>query len=470
MKVVIVGSGISGLTAAFSILRADPTCQLTILEAEQRIGGTISTRVEDGCVIEEGPDSFLTAKPWALDLCKMLNLEDQILQTNDAYRRAFVALKDQLIPLPEGFMLLAPTKIYPFLDSKILSLKSKLTGALELFKPPAEGTADETLKDFAVRRFGLEMFERIIQPMVAGIYTGDPEKLSAPATIPQFVEMERTHGSVAKAFLTNTDAKTSDSGARYSAFITLKAGLKTLVDALVGAIGREKFELGCRVKDLSRSGRRWKVNTDGGTTLEADAVVLATSAKSLSFLLESTDAALSSDLARVEYSSCAILIMLFDASHIEHSLDGFGFVVPEVERKNIIACSFNSSKFAGRVPPNKVLLRVFLGGELHPEIFNLSDGELVKVALHDLKTYLKINHFPEKIWVKRWTKAMPQYTMGHLQLVQTIKKRFADHEGLVWTGSALSGVGIPDCVRSGFEAAVAVQQLHVKAEQEHAKV
>ncbi|RTL36252.1 MAG: protoporphyrinogen oxidase [Candidatus Melainabacteria bacterium] len=459
MKVVIVGSGISGLTTAFSLLRNNPDLDVKILEADNRIGGTISTRLESGCVIEEGPDSFLTTKPWALELCNLLNLQGQILQTNDANRRALIALNDELLPLPEGFMLLAPTKIYPFLDSKILSLNSKLNGAMEIFKAPAKDIGDETLKEFAVRRFGQEMFERIIQPMVAGIYTGDPDKLSAAATIPQFVEMEKNFGSVGKAFLNNAVSKSSDSGARYSAFITLKSGLQTLVEALTAAIGSERIELGCRVEKLTPADGKWKVNCSDGRHFDADAVVLAASARALSAIIRSTDDALAEALGRVEYSSCAVLNMLFDACHIGRALDGFGLVVPEIEKKKIIACSFASTKFAGRAPAGMALVRVFLGGELHPEIFALSDGDMIQAALHDLRTYLKISHFPRKIWIKRWTKAMPQYTVGHLALVERLKARFGQHQGLVWTGSALSGVGIPDCVRAGFDAAVSVQEL-----------
>lgn len=470
MRVVIIGSGISGLTAAFSLLRAEPELDVKILEAEQRIGGTISTRLENGCVIEEGPDSFLTTKPWALELCNLLNLQSQILQTNDANRRALIAINDELLPLPEGFMLLAPTKIYPFLDSKILSFKSKLQGALEIFKKPAQEVGDETLKEFAVRRFGQEMFERIIQPMVAGIYTGDPNRLSAAATIPQFVEMEKNFGSVGKAFLANAASKSSDSGARYSAFITLKSGLQTLVDALIAAIGAEKIELGYRVENLERAGEMWKVKSADGRVFDADAVVLATSARALSSIIKSTDQSLASHLGQVEYSSCAVLNMLFDSRHIGRALDGFGLVVPEIEKKNIIACSFASTKFSGRAPAGMSLVRVFLGGELHPEMFALSDGDMVQAALHDLRTYLKISQFPNKIWVKRWTKAMPQYTVGHLALVARLKAQFGQHKGLVWTGSALSGVGIPDCVRSGFDAAVSVQELTRKSHKSPALV
>ncbi|MBI2811091.1 MAG: protoporphyrinogen oxidase [Candidatus Melainabacteria bacterium] len=459
MKIVIVGSGISGLAAAFSILKSDSTADLSLLEADLRSGGIISTRLEGGCVIEEGPDSFLTTKPWALELCQMLNLENQILQTNEANRRALIAIDGQLQPLPEGFMLLAPTKIYPFLDSKILSAGGKLMGVLEVFRPSIQGDVDETLKSFAVRRFGQEMFDRIVQPMVGGIYTGDPEKLSAQATVPQFVEMEQKHGSVGKAILNNSLVKSSDSGARYSAFVTLKSGLQTLTNALVDSIGRDKIYLGCRVQALSQVGRSWRLHTNDGRDFDADIVVLATPARASSVILQTIDPQLSADLAAVEYGSSVVLNMLFDAGDIGHPMDGFGFVVPELERKSIIACSFSSTKFKGRAPQNKVLMRVFLGGVLHPDVFAFSDGELVQSALKDLRTYLKITSYPQEIWIKRWPNSMPQYNVGHLQSVKRMKEHFSKHDRLIWAGSALSGVGIPDCVRAGFEAAQRVHEF-----------
>lgn len=459
MKIVIVGGGISGLTAAFSILKSDARADVTVLESDQRVGGIISTRRESGCVIEEGPDSFLTTKPWALELCRSLNLEGQILQTNELNRRALIAINGQLQPLPEGFMLLAPTKIYPFLDSKILSASGKIMGILEVFKPSFSGNTDETLKDFAVRRFGQEMYDRIVQPMVGGIYTGDPEKLSALATVPQFVEMEREHGSIGRAFLSKSLIKTSDSGARYSAFVTLQSGLQTLTDALADAIGRDRIKLACRVQDIVQIGQRWKLKISDGTDFDSDIVVLATPARALSPILQSLDQDLSASLASVEHSSSAVLNILLNAEDIGHPMNGFGFVVPELERKSIIACSFSSTKFKGRAPQNKVLMRVFMGGMLHSDVYAFSDGDLLQSALKDLRCYLNITSYPQKIWIKRWHNAMPQYNVGHLELVKRIKDHFARHDRLVWSGSALTGVGIPDCVKAGFEAANRVQEL-----------
>jgi protoporphyrinogen/coproporphyrinogen III oxidase len=457
MKIVVVGTGITGLAAAYSILKDTPNVDLTMLESSGRIGGIISTKLEDGCVIEEGPDSFLTTKPWALDLCLELGLADQVMQTNDANRRAFIAAEGRLVPLPEGFFLIGPRKIWPFIDSPILSARGKIVGILELFRAPARNVINETIKDFVVRRFGDELFEKIAQPMVGGIYTGDPEKLSANATLPQFVEMERQYGSVIRGLLKNNEKTGNDSGARYSAFVTLKPGLQCMVDALADKIGRDRIILENGLRTLSRSGNTWKLKTSGGQLIEADIVVLACPARSISAAVSDLDAKLAFHLNEIAYSSSVIISLIFDSADISHPMDGFGFVVPERERRSIIACTFSSIKFKGRAPLDKVLMRVFLGGALHPEIFALSDSDLIKTALDDLKTYLGIARFPEKIWIRRWANSMPQYYVGHLELVRQIKDRFEIHPGLIWGGSALSGVGIPDCVRSGLAAAQSVR-------------
>lgn len=463
MKVVIVGSGISALATAFFLLKNNSNIEIQMLEATSRIGGVIGTTLEANCIIEEGPDSFLTTKPWAIDLCHELGLSDEIIGTNQTDRRAFVAYDGKLEPVPEGFVLLAPTKIWSLIDSPMLSIKGKIDAALEVFRPAYDSTEDETLKSFIVRRFGEEMFERIAQPMVGGIYTGDPAKLSASATLPQFVEMEHKYGSVTRGMLSNGHHNGKDSGARYSAFATLRTGMQTLVDKLVERIGASKIRLNASVRTISRVADRWKITTCSGDLIDADAIVLAAPAHKVSNIVSSFDSVLSSCLEKIEHASSAVINLLFDQEDLSHKLDGFGFVVPERERKSIIACSFSSNKFMGRAPRDKVLLRVFLGGTLHPEIYGLSDGDMIKVAVDDLRTYLSINRYPRKIWLRRWPMSMPQYNVGHLELVKDIKRKFAAHPGLIWAGSSLSGVGIPDCVRSGLEAAELIDVMSRQA-------
>ncbi|HEY9677445.1 MAG TPA: protoporphyrinogen oxidase [Drouetiella sp.] len=456
MDIVVIGAGISGLASAHSLLKRFPSANLQVLEASGHCGGIISTLYEDGCIVEEGPDSFLSTKPWAVQLCNDLNLGGQIIQTNESNRKALVASSGEILPLPEGFFLLAPTKIWPFIDSKVLSLSGKLSAACEIFREKNVRVREETIKQFVTRRFGQELFDRIAQPMVGGIYTGDPDKLSAQATLPQFVEMERKYGSVIKGLMRERGKLTADSGARYSAFVSLRNGMQELVDSLVRSIGSERIITNCPVSRLEKSGSTWSVQTAEGKTIRADSVVLAVPAPALAKLLSGIDDELSTELKTVEYSSCAVLNLLFDESDITKPINGFGFVVPEIERKSLLACSFSSNKFVGRVPAGKVLMRAFMGGALHPDVFELSDGDLVRQTLTDLNAYLGITTYPQRVWIKRWGKSMPQYHIGHVDLVERIKSRFANLDGLVWAGSALQGVGIPDCVRSGIEAAQAV--------------
>jgi oxygen-dependent protoporphyrinogen oxidase len=478
--VIVIGAGISGLVAAHSLLTrsdgqhggkadssqagaqaslpaAEGSRRLTILEGSDRIGGVIATSTESGYVVEHGPDSFLTTKPWAIDLCEKLGLSDQIIGTNSKNRRAFVAYNDRLEPLPAGFMLIAPSQLWSFLDSPVLSMDGKLRAVWEMFSGPDSGPTDESLKSFIVRRFGLELYERIAQPMVAGIYTGDPSQLSARATMPQFIELQRKYGSVIRGLMLNE--KRTEGGARYGAFATLRGGMADLTTRLTEKIGLERIRLKTRVRSLRRADGRWRLATDDGDEYSADAVIFAVPPHVVAQIVTGFDPALAQSLSRIESASSAIINLLFRKEQINHALDGFGFVVPEREQKSIIACSFSSVKFPGRAPKDKCLFRAFLGGALHPDIFALSDGDLLKVALRDLQTYLGLTAFPEEVWVKRWPGSMPQYKVGHLERVKEIKYAFAAHPGLIWSGNSLGGVGIPDCVKSGQDAATLVNHF-----------
>jgi len=462
VDVLVVGAGISGLVAAHTILcrsSANQLPRLTVLEASDRIGGVIATSTDSGYVVEHGPDSFLTTKPWALELCEKLDLGDQIIGTNSKHRRAFVAYNDALVPLPAGFMLMAPSQLWSFFDSPVLSIDAKLRVMWEMFSAAGAQAdpTDESLKSFIVRRFGLELYERIAQPMVAGIYTGDPSQLSARATMPQFVELQRKYGSVIRGLMLNE--KRQDGGARYGAFATLRGGMADLTKRLTERIGLDRIHLRTPVRSLRAADNRWCLTTAQGQEYRADAVIFAVPPKIVAQIVCGLDPALAASLSRIESASSATINLLFQRDQINHPLDGFGFVVPEREQKSIIACSFSSVKFPGRAPKDKCLFRAFLGGALHPDVFALSDGDLLKVALRDLQTYLGLTSFPEEVWVKRWPESMPQYKVGHLEAVKEIKYAFAQHPGLIWSGNSLGGVGIPDCVKSGQDAAALVNHF-----------
>ena len=478
MRAVIVGGGIAGLTAAYR-LRAEATrsgvpLDVVLVEASDRLGGVISTETFEGAVIENGPDSFITTKPAALLLCGELGLVRNLVETNNQFRRAFIAFRNKLHPLPEGFFMLAPSQMLPLLQSPLFSPLGKMRMMLDVVLPAKPDAGDESLASFVKRRLGKEVLDRVAQPMMAGIYTADPEKLSLRSTMPQFLQYEADYGSVIvglqeqrkkadrceSSFGTN-DMTARDSGARYSMFATLDSGMGLLVSALAERIGTDKIRLKSRVEGLRRDRDRWIVNLDEGETLEADVLILAVPAHKCANLLHGVDPQLSNSLAGIEYASSMVLNMVYKRSDIANALDGFGFVVPAVEHRNIIACSYSSIKFPHRAPEGMATLRVFLGGALRPEITTLSEPEVVSLAQRDLRHYLGIKAQP--IWYKlaRWAESMPQYEVGHAARVDQIMHAVHNLPGLYLAGNAYSGVGIPDCIKGGENVArAALERLH----------
>jgi protoporphyrinogen/coproporphyrinogen III oxidase len=468
--IVIVGGGISGLAAAhrLSELAPDNSIQVTVLEASSRLGGTLRTDEREGFLLERGPDSFISEKPQALELAKRIGLTSQLIETNPHYRRSFLLRSGRLRPVPEGFQLLAPTRLWPFVTTDIFSLagKVRMAGDLVLPRRGINGNDDESLADFVRRRLGTEALNRMAQPMVGGIYTADPEKLSLRATLPRFLDMERDERSIILAMwrkarqLRKETGKTSGvSGARYSLFMSFDRGMQTLVDKLAEQMHARgvKTRFDCMVSSVTYSGK-WKVQTSTGT-LDADALCLAVPSYVAGALVSELDSQLSSLLKRIQYSSTATINLAFPRSQIGHPLDGFGFVVPYIEGRSLIACSFSSVKFAGRAPANGVLLRAFVGGALQPEMLALEDEEMVRRISHDLAQLISITGEPLFAEVSRWVKSMPQYEVGHLKLVDEIEASASQFPGLTLAGNAFRGAGIPDCIRSGEAAAAMILGL-----------
>ncbi|MFM7318507.1 MAG: protoporphyrinogen oxidase, partial [bacterium] len=335
-----------------------------------RIGGAFWTDHVDGFVCEGGADSFITNKPWALQLCHRLGLADELMGTDETYRRSFVLRKGQLMPVPEGFVLMAPSRAWPVLATPILSWKAKLRLMLEPLVPRRREPGDESLASFVRRRLGNEVLERLVQPLVGGIYTANPDELSLQSTMPQFIEMEQRHGSLLRASLfSRSDKKDVDktsSGARYGLFVTLKSGMGRLLEKLAAELPAGSIRLGTAVSGLSRDQQsgKWQVKLASGEQLTADGVVLAAETHATARLVAGVDATLASDLQAIPYASSAIALVGFDRSQISHPLDGFGLVVPASENRRILAISFTSVKLPGRAPAGKVLLRVFVGGAM----------------------------------------------------------------------------------------------------------
>jgi len=458
MRLVVVGGGITGLAAAHHALELARerriALELTLVEARERLGGTIATERAGGFLIEAGPDSFLSEKPWALALCRRLGLEDRLARTDDRYRKVFVWHAGRLHPLPDGWELLAPTRLAPFLSSRLFSWPGKLRMAFDLVLP--RGIADdESLGAFVRRRLGREALERVAQPLVAGIYTADPDDLSLTATMPRFAELEKQERSIILGLrrARRRALETGVSGARWSLFVTLKEGMEDLVAALATRLQPGTVLLKQRVAGVERRGDRWRVATAEGADLDADRVIVATESHAAARMLRYVDPTLATLLAEIPYASSATVTLGYRRADVPHPLDGFGFVVPRTEKRALLACTFSSVKYAGRAPEGDVLLRAFVGGALNEAVLELDDAPLVMRARAELREALGITAAPALARVFRWPKAMPQYHVGHLARVETIERRAGALPGLDLAGGAYRGVGIADCVRSGEAAA-----------------
>jgi len=458
MRLVVVGGGITGLAAAHHALELARerriALELTLVEARERLGGTIATERAGGFLIEAGPDSFLSEKPWALALCRRLALEDRLARTDDRYRKVFVWHAGRLHPLPDGWELLAPTRLAPFLSSRLFSWPGKLRMAFDLVLP--RGIADdESLGAFVRRRLGREALERVAQPLVAGIYTADPDDLSLTATMPRFAELEKQERSIILGLrrARRRARETGVSGARWSLFVTLKEGMEELVAALATRLQPGTVLLKQRVAGVERRGDRWRVATAEGADLDADRVIVATESHAAARMLRYVDPTLATLLAEIPYASSATVTLGYRRADVAHPLDGFGFVVPHAQKRALLACTFSSVKYAGRAPEGDVLLRAFVGGALNEAVLELDDAPLVMRARAELREALGITAAPALARVFRWPKAMPQYHVGHLARVETIERRAGALPGLDLAGGAYRGVGIADCVRSGEAAA-----------------
>jgi protoporphyrinogen/coproporphyrinogen III oxidase len=464
-RIAIIGGGISGLAAAHQLLELLPQVELSLFEATNRLGGVLETIERDGFLIERSADNFLTAPPTALELCRRLGMENDLVPTDEFRRQAFVVRKGRLVPIPDGFYLMSPRKLMPILRSPLLSLRGKLRLLIEplvLRGPIASRNSDlqtdESVASFARRRLGREVFETFVQPLIAGIYTADPEKLSMAATMPQFVEFERTHSSLLRATLRRTYGDSSASGARYGLFLAPKHGLQSLVTKLADRIPADAIQLNTKVTQVTQRDNHWQLAFNPQSAIrnpksEFDALVLAVPAHAGANLLASVNSQLAAELAKIEYAGCAVVSLGFHRRQIGHPLNGFGFVVPETERRRIIAGSFASLKYSGRAPAKDVLIRVFIGGALQPELLDLPDADLRRIAQDELAELLQITGMPLIADVARWPRSMPQYHVGHLSRVARIDQLAAAYQTLALAGNAYRGVGIPQCIASGEAAA-----------------
>jgi len=450
-RVAVIGGGISGLAAAHRLTEILPQAESVLFEASDRLGGVLETVRRDGFLVERSADSFITKYPWATDLCRRIGLEDQLVPTDESRRRALVVRGGELLRVPDAFVLMTANRPWSILSTRVLSWRGKLRLLAEPFMPRrrASDLGDESVAAFATRRLGREAYERLVQPLLAGIHTADADRLSLAATFPEYMAQEQYYGRLQRGA-----KQPSESGARYGMFVAPRDGVSSLVDGIARRLPPDAVRLNTPVAALERDAPdRWRVVLGEGWAESFDAVIVALPAPAAAGLLATLDGELSAELAAIEYASCAVVCVAYRRDQFGRPPDGFGFVVPRIEKRSIIAGSFASEKFPGRAPPDDVLIRVFIGGAQAPELVDLADEELQRIARDELASLMQMTGTPLWSEVVRWRAAMPQYHVGHLQRVAQIESRVADFRGLEVAGNAYHGVGIPQCICSGEAAA-----------------
>ncbi|HZW03440.1 MAG TPA: protoporphyrinogen oxidase, partial [Anaerolineaceae bacterium] len=431
--------------------------RVVLLEADERLGGKILTEQVDGFTIEGGPDCFIRQKPWATELANKIGLQDELLPTNDHQRKTFVLTKGRLTPLPDGVMLIIPTRIMPFALSSLISLPGKIRMGMDWFIPQFKGPGDESVGDFVRRRLGREALEKIAEPLMSGIHVSDPEKQSLLATFPRFRALEQKHGSLIRGMLAQRKAARNQphaNGKTPSIFLSLREGVAQLTQRLEAALAGVQICKGTRVVQLEKIQQGYRLTLDRGEPILADAVILAIPAFHAAELFEPLQPQIARQLTAIPYVSTATVSLAFRKQDIRKPFLGFGFVVPRTEKRDISACTWTSFKFDHRAPDDYLLLRGFIGGPGKEELVDLDDESMVQVVRRELRSILELDAEPVLSRVYRWRKANPQYEVGHLDRVKALFADCRTHTpGVILTGSAYEGVGIPDCVLQGKKAA-----------------
>jgi oxygen-dependent protoporphyrinogen oxidase len=455
-RVAIIGAGIAGLSTAYYLHKlshqAGQPLRITLLEKEKRMGGSILSEEVEGFLMEGGPDCFISEKPWALRLCRELGLEGEVVGTNQQFRRTFILRGGQLHEIPEGFMLLAPTSLWPFVASSLFSFPGKLRMGLDLVIPRKKSDEEESLAGFVRRRLGREALERIAEPLVAGIHAGDPDTMSLKSTFPRFIDLEQAYRSLIWG-MRQRKKQFANITAKYTMFITLREGMEEMITALKNALPPDICSTGQEVVKIEQTADKsakkplYRLSTKGKKmTLETDAVVMATPAFGTAKLLQGIENNIARELNTIPYVSTATINLVYERSHIKHPLDGYGFVVSRLEQRNIMAATFSSVKFPGRTPKGKALLRCFVGGAKNEAIVSWGDTKLLAAVREDIEEILGIQSNPILTKIYRWEKSMPQYTLGHEERLARIEQGLSNYPGLFITGSAYRGIGISDCI------------------------
>ena len=482
-NVAVIGGGITGLAAAFYLRKSLPNARVMLFEGGSRLGGNIRTERNGDFLIDAGPDSFLRTKPAALELCKELGLERELIGARLGARRVYVAREGQLEAIPDGLVLGVPTRLAPLLRSRFLSLSGKLRMLAEAFLARGSGrlrgdSGDESIAAFMTRRFGKEAAERFAAPLLAGIYAGDANRLSMSATFPQLGVFEEQHGSVTWGLLLAQLArfKGTAATARFarvkaavqwlkavppdgadSPFVSLRTGMGTLIATLAASLGETRVLIGQKADSIQRNGDTWSVFA-AGIRRDFDAVVLAPQAHAAANLLPA--GALSDELRAIRYASTATVFLGFDERTLTRPLDGSGFIVPPGEGR-VLAGTWITSKWEGRAPDGSVLVRAFLGGARSDiDVSQEDDETLVAVSLSELERLAGRLGVPRFTRVHRHIASNPQPTVGHQARLGRINSALTALPGLHLAGAAYDGVSIADCIRQARRAAEKIAGPH----------
>ena len=467
MRIAIIGGGIAGLAAAYELEKAraaGAAVEYTLFEERPRLGGSLASEIVGGAVLERGPDSFLTEKPAAAELCRELGLGEELIPSNDAARKTYIVTRNRMVALPDGLMFLVPTKLVPTAMTRLFSVRTKIRMGLELLHPPRPSEGDESVAALVERHFGQEAVDRLADPLLSGIYGGDATQLSAQTVLPRLVEMETKYGSLTRGMLAahrkmRAMAKSSSNGANRGAaiFTALRGGMRQLVDAIAARLDGGSVRTATTVSGIEKTAQGWRVATGAGSD-DFDALIMAAPAWIAGELLAPVDAALGSELSGIPYSSSITVNLMYDEAKIGALPEGFGFLVPAVEGRAMLACTFAHRKFQGRTPPGKAIFRAFLGGMKRDDLLAESDEALVAVVRREMREILGAKTIgaevePEFAQVTRWPRAMAQYAVGHKARMQRVNARLAALRGLRLAGNAYDGIGVPDCIRLGRKAA-----------------
>jgi len=458
-RIAIIGGGSAGLSAAYraELLRRAGSVEYTLFEQSNRLGGVIQTEMVDDCVVEGGPDSFLTEKPAGAAFCRDLGIGDQLIGSNDADRKTTILIGSRRVPLPDGLQFLVPTRIVPMAFTPLFTWGTKLRFAREWLTPSPEHKEghDESVASFVRRHFGDEVVDRLADPLLSGIYGGSAERLSVRAVLPRMVQMEEKHGSLIKAMLAarrQVQAPQKQPSSSRPLFTSLRGGMQQMIDAAVAQLDPSSIRVGTGVSALENLGGKWRLQTATGSH-DFDAIVIAAPAYAAGALLWNVRPELARLLDDITYSSSITLVLGYDAHAVRDvDLSGFGFLVPRSQGKRMLACTFVHHKFPHRAPADKVLLRCFIGGDNADAAMSMTDEELAVWIRGELREILGLSAEPLFARVYRWRRAMAQYEVGHLKRMEEIKALRRQLPGLALAGNAYQGIGVPDCIRTGAEA------------------